>query len=81
MFIFQPDFTTFRIQQILIKIRNKYFHENRYRYEAISPTRTDSIRLEAALRSRFAKWPKNGYQEIGCVIAVLGFCVPEEGRF
>jgi len=50
-------------------------------YEAISSTRTDSTRLVAAFRSRFAEGPKNGFQEIGCFIAVLDFCVPEESGF
>jgi hypothetical protein len=37
--------------------------------------------LVVALRNRFAKGPKNGFQEIGCVISVLDFYFPEEGGF
>ena len=64
-----------------MKIRNTYFQGNGCRYEAVSSTRTDSTRLVAASRSRFAKGPKNGLQEIGCVMAVLDFGVSEEGGF
>ena len=34
--------------------------------------------LVAAFRNRFAKGPKNGFQEIGCVTIVLDSYVPEK---